>query len=89
VVCHSNWSLVGWVCCTGWTDPTIHITPRIHGPQVGSSESTTGGVDPPLAAATLDRGSPNLTEADGAGIFGICWANRGGARVRVDIAACK
>jgi len=27
--------------------------------------------------------------ANGAGIYGICWANRGGAGVRVDIAASK
>jgi len=27
--------------------------------------------------------------ANGAGIYGFRWANRGGARVRVDIAASK
>jgi len=85
VVCHSGWILVGWFCCTGWTDPTTHISPGICGPQSEPSESGAGGVDPPYAAATLDRSSPNLTGADGAGIVLICWANRDGPGVRVDI----
>jgi len=89
MVCHSGWSLVGWVCCTGWIDPTTHVAPGIHGPQSGFRESGAGGVDPTPAAATLNRSSPNLTGADGARIFRICWASRGGAWVRVDIAACK
>jgi len=55
----------------------------------GSRESGAGGVYPPLAVATLNSGLLNLMEADIAGIFGICWANRGGARVMVDIATCK
>jgi len=38
-----------------------------------------GGEDPPLAAATLDRGSPNFTRADKTRIFGVCEVNRGGA----------
>jgi len=44
---------------------------------------------PPLAVTTLDRGSPNLTGADGARKFGVCWTNRSGAEVRVDVAACN
>jgi len=31
----------------------------------------------------------NLTGANVAGIFGICWVNSGRAVVRVNIAACK
>jgi len=42
-------------------------------------------VGPPLAAATLDRGSSNLTGAYEARKFGSCWANRSGARVRVEL----
>jgi len=83
VVCHSGWSLVGWVCCTGWTDSPTYINPGIHGPQNGSSESGADGVDPPLAAAALDRGSPNLM-----GYLGFV-GRTGEAEVRVDIAVCK
>jgi len=46
-------------------------------------------VDLPLARAALDRGLPNFMRANGARIFGYCWENRGGAKVRVNIAACK
>jgi len=69
---HSGWSLVRWVSCSGWTDPKTHVTPGIHGPQSGFSEPGAGGMNPPLAVATLDRGSPNLTGADGARKFGVC-----------------
>jgi len=44
---------------------------------------------PTSCSGTLDRGSPNLTGADEAKIFEICWANSGRAGVRVNIAACK
>jgi len=46
-------------------------------------------VDPPLAAASLNEGSPNLTSADGAWEFWGCWVNSGWAGVRVGIAADK
>jgi len=42
-------------------------------------------VSPPLAAATLNGCSPNLTGADEAWIFGVYWANGGRAGVRMDI----
>jgi len=70
-----------------WTDPTIHVTPRVHGPRRGFRKTRAGGMDLPLAAATLDRGLPNLMGADRARKFGVCWANIGG--VRVDVATCK
>jgi len=54
VVCHNGWSLVGWVCCTRWTDLATHAISGVHGPQNGSEESEAGRVDPPLAAAVLD-----------------------------------
>jgi len=57
------------------------------GARSGFRELGAGGVDPPLAAATLDSCSPNLTGTDGARKFGVCWENRAGARV--DVAACK
>jgi len=62
--------------CKWWTDPTTDVTPEMHGPQSGSRVPGAWGVDPHLAATTLDRGSPNLTGADEARKFGICWANR-------------
>jgi len=34
-------------------------------------KSGAGGVDPPLAVATLNRGSPNLTEAEEQGYLGF------------------
>jgi len=45
VVHHSGWSLVGWA------DPTTHVTPGKHGPEIGPRKP---GADPPLVAATLD-----------------------------------
>jgi len=78
-----------WVICTGWTNPTTYITPVEHGLQSGFRELGIGGVDPPLTAATLSGGSPNLTGAEGAAKFGVCWANRGRAGVRVDVSADK
>jgi len=46
-----------------------------HGPHSESREPGTDGVDPPLAAVTLNGGSPNLTGIDGAWIFEVCWVN--------------
>jgi len=45
--------------------------PGVHGPQSGSREPGVGRVDSPLATATLDKGSPNLTGADRARKFGV------------------
>jgi len=67
-------------CENKWTSERVQ--------EIRSRWSEAGGVDPPLAVATLSRGLPNLM-GDEARICGICWANRGGAEVRVDIAACK
>jgi len=50
------------------------------------SGAAIGGVDPTLAAATLNGGSSNLTGANDAWELWDCWANRGGA---LDIAADK
>jgi len=79
-------SLVRWVICTGRTDPNTHVAPGEHGPQSRSREPRADGVDPPLAAATLNGDSLNLTGVNGAWIFGVCWENRGRAGVRMDIA---
>jgi len=72
--CHSgeNWSLVGWVVCTGWTNPTTHVISGQHVPQIGSKEPRAGGVDPPVAATLLNGGLPKLTDADRAWAFGVC-----------------
>jgi len=81
--------MVGWVICTEWTHPTTHVTPGEPGSQKGSKKPEAGGVDPPLAAATLNGGLPNLMGEDGAWIFGVCWMNRGRAGVRMNIATDK
>jgi len=80
---------VGWFICKGWTDPITHVTPRKHGPQSGFREPRAGKVDPLLAAATLNGGSPNLTGTDGAWVFWVCWVTRGRAKVRVNVSADK
>jgi len=71
----------------GWH--TQHVAWGEHGPQGKSRDPGAGKVGLPLAAAILNRGSPNLTGADRAGKIWVCWVNKGGAGVRVDVAADK
>jgi len=49
--------------------PTTHVTLGKHRPENGSRESGSGRVDQPLAAAALDRGSPNVMGAIGVRVF--------------------
>jgi len=59
----SQWLELGGVGLLYRVDRFNHPrhTPGIHGLQNGFRKSGAGGVDPPLAAATLVRGSPNIT----------------------------
>jgi len=54
---------VRWVICRGWADPA---TLGENGYQSGSRQPEAGGVDLPLAMATVNGGLPNIMGADGA-----------------------
>jgi len=86
--CHSGWSLVGWVSCTGWTDPTTHITLAVHGPQSGFRSSDQLEWTHLLQRLHWIEVRPTSREQRSNKILGLLGEQRWG-RVMVDVAACK